>query len=334
MKRIIIFISLLFILAIIASTSIHIIRRYSQTINTGSVYLVIKEGQSLEDISKILLDRKVIRSSRYFIYYGKIKGFDKKIKPGNYILSPGLKVEGIFKKFQSGISDFEIVTIPEGFTLYQIASRLEERNLVKKDSFINIKLDEIDRRKLITPGKGVYYEAEGFLFPDTYYVPKDLSEKEIAELMFHRFESVFSEKYGQRAKELGLSINDVVTIASLIEREAANDEERKRISGVIYNRIKREMPLQIDASVIYAITKGERNIGRLYKSNLKFESKYNTYLYRGLPPGPIASPGRLSIEAALYPEEHDYLYYVLGNNGHVFSRTYEEHVKNVNKYIK
>ena len=145
---------------------------------------------------------------------------------------------------------------------------------------------------------------------------------------------VFTDKYKARAKELGLDVNQVVTIASLIEREAANDKERSRIAGVIYNRLKIGMPLQVDAAVIYAVTKGQKNIETVYYDTLKVESKYNTYLNKGIPPGPIASPGKPSIEAALYPEKHDYLYYVANGNAHVFSKTYEEHLENVKKYIK
>ncbi|MDU4659228.1 MAG: endolytic transglycosylase MltG, partial [Clostridium butyricum] len=165
--------------------------------------------------------------------------------------------------------------------------------------------------------------------------PNGATEKEIANLMFDRFNSVFSDKYVDRAKELGLDINDVITIASLIEKEAANDSERSKIAGVIYNRIEKGIPLQIDASVIYAITKGESKMKKVLYDNLKVQDPYNTYVNKGLPPGPIASPGKPSIEAALYPEEHDYLYYVVnGSGGHVFSKTYEEHLNNVKKYIK
>jgi UPF0755 protein len=152
--------------------------------------------------------------------------------------------------------------------------------------------------------------------------------------MFNRFKSIFSDKYMNRAKELGLSINEVITIASLIEKEAANDTERSTIAGVIYNRIKKGMLLQIDASTIYAVTKGKNSVARLTYNDLKAQDVYNTYVFKGLPPGPIASPGKPSIEAALYPESHEFLYYVLGEKGHVFSKTYEEHLNNVKKYIK
>ena len=187
---------------------------------------------------------------------------------------------------------------------------------------------------MILSKKDVYYDLEGYLFPDTYYILNGTTKDEIINIMVDRFKTVFSHKYEARAKELALDVNQVITIASLIEREAANDSERSRIAGVIYNRIKKGMPLQVDAAVIYASTKGKKSIEKVYYNTIKIKSKYNTYLYKGLPPGPIASPGKTSIEAALYPEKNDYLYYVANGNGHVFTKTYEEHLSNVKKYIK
>lgn len=301
--------------------------------NKSEVYFIVKQGDSINKIAEYLLNKKVIRSKNFFLYYAKIKGFDRNIMVGNYIISTNKDLDFLFKKLTSGKSDFAIVTIPEGYNLYQIAKKLEEKGLLKKEDLLNAKISDFDKEGLIQLDKNAYYELEGYLYPDTYYIPYNLTSKEIINIMFERFINKY-KPFIKRQKELNLSLREVITIASLIEKESYNDEERRRISGVIYNRLQRNMPLQIDATVIYAITKGEKHINRLYYKDYKFESPYNTYKIIGLPPGPIASPGIKSIEAALNPEKHQYLYYVLSGNGHVFSKTYEEHIKNVHKYIQ
>lgn len=311
------------------------LHRYGKTINYTNVYFILKSDSSLDSVAQQLEDKKVIRSGQFLIKYLKIVGVNvEKIPSGNYILKPGTPLNELIEKLKSGKPDFAIVTIPEGYTLYQIAERLENNGLVNKDEFINSNLQGIDTDKLLTNSEDTFYPMEGYLFPDTYYIPYSASKEHILQLMFGDFSRVFSDKYRERTKELGLTVEQVITIASLIEKEAANDAERSRIAGVIYNRLKRDMPLQIDAAVIYANTKGQSSLSKVTSTHLKYDSKYNTYLYKGLPPGPIASPGKPSIEAALYPESHDFLYYVAAENGHVFSKTYEEHLQNVKKYIK
>jgi UPF0755 protein len=333
MKKLLV--SIFIILPLILSlVFVYSMKEYGKTVNSKSIYFVVEEGSSFDKVSKQLKSKGVIKSETYFLLYAKIYQIDKNIKPGKYVLDSNMKLNTLIEKLQSGESDYSIVTIPEGYTLYQTASRLEKLGLGNKDSFIGTEMETINHNGMITENKDVMYELEGYLFPDTYYIPYSATKDEIIDIMFKRFQSVFSAEYRNRAKEMGLSVSEVVTIASLIEREAANDSERSRIAGVIYNRLKRRMPLQIDATVVYAITKGEKSLGRVYNKDYKFPSIYNTYLNQGLPPGPIASPGKASIEAALYPEDHDYLYYVLGSNGHVFSKTYNEHLINVNKYIK
>lgn len=305
------------------------------TVNKENSYLIINSESSLEDISKQLQGKSIIKSKDTFLLYTKLNRFSNNIKGGNFIVKPNTSYKELSLKLQSSQSDFTVVTIPEGFSFYQIAERLEKNTSIKKEDFLGVRISNLTTNSLVLNKTNIYYGLEGFLYPDTYYVPNGATEKEIANLMFDRFNSVFSDKYVDRAKELGLDINDVITIASLIEKEAANDSERSKIAGVIYNRIEKGIPLQIDASVIYAITKGESTMKKVLYDNLKVQDPYNTYVNKGLPPGPIASPGKPSIEAALYPEEHDYLYYVVnGSGGHVFSKTYEEHLNNVKKYIK
>ncbi|RQN02281.1 endolytic transglycosylase MltG [Clostridium butyricum] len=335
MKKIIIMFTILIAVVLIGIGTLFYYFQGLNTVNKENSYLIINSEFSLEDISKQLQDKSIIKSKDTFLLYTKLNRFSNNIKGGNFIVKPNTSYKELSLKLQSSQSDFTVVTIPEGFSFYQIAERLEKNTSIKKEDFLGVRVSNLTTNSLVLNKTNIYYGLEGFLYPDTYYVPNGATEKEIANLMFDRFNSVFSDKYVDRAKELGLDINDVITIASLIEKEAANDSERSKIAGVIYNRIEKGIPLQIDASVIYAITKGESTMKKVLYDNLKVQDPYNTYVNKGLPPGPIASPGKPSIEAALYPEEHDYLYYVVnGSGGHVFSKTYEEHLNNVKKYIK
>lgn len=335
MKKIIIMFTILIAVVLIGIGTLFYYFQRLNTVNKENSYLIINSESSLEYISKQLQGKSIIKSKDTFLLYTKLNRFSNNIKGGNFIVKPNTSYKELSLKLQSSQSDFTVVTIPEGFSFYQIAERLEKNTSIKKEDFLGVRVSNLTTNSLVLNKTNIYYGLEGFLYPDTYYVPNGATEKEIANLMFDRFNSVFSDKYVDRAKELGLDINDVITIASLIEKEAANDSERSKIAGVIYNRIEKGIPLQIDASVIYAITKGESKMKKVLYDNLKVQDPYNTYVNKGLPPGPIASPGKPSIEAALYPEEHDYLYYVVnGSGGHVFSKTYEEHLNNVKKYIK
>jgi UPF0755 protein len=334
MKKVIIIFGILAGMILLSIGASYLVLQGMDTVNSTDSYLIIKNKSSLEDLAKQLEDKSIIKSKRIFLAYTKINGFNSSIKSSKLIIRPGTSYKELVSKFEKAQSDFSIVTIPEGFTLYQIGERLEKYTSIKKEDLLKVNISELASNSIVSTKPDVYFELEGFLYPDTYYVPVGASKKEVIDLMFSRFKRIFSDKYISRTKELGLDINDIIIIASLIEKEAANDEERNKIAGVIYNRLDKGMSLQIDASVIYAITKGKKAILRVTYNDLKTKEKYNTYLYKELPPGPIASPGKPSIEAALYPEKHDYLYYVANGGSHVFSKTYEEHLKNVRKYIK
>ncbi|WP_139904699.1 endolytic transglycosylase MltG [Clostridium thermarum] len=308
--------------------------RYGKTINSGEEYFIIKSDLSFDKGVEQLAKRSIIRSEKAIDLYARFLKLKSNFKAGNYIIKGKSTIEDLLLKLQSGISDFKIITIPEGYSLYKIGEILENYGIISKNELLNASLSDINPTDLILEQPDVIYDLEGYLFPDTYYIPIDADKNKIISIMYENFLRVFSEEYRERAKELGLTVNQVITVASLIEKEAANDAERAKIAGVIYNRLKINMPLQIDAAVIYANTFGERSLNPITKAHLKADSKYNTYVYKDLPPGPIASPGKPSIHAALYPETHDYLYYVAGPDGHVFSKTYEEHLKNINKYLK
>ena len=293
--------------------------------------ITIQKGSSVKAISVQLEGKGIIKNANIFAIYCKLNDKAAKIKAGKYILSSSMSVEQIVDKLTAGNAEIDSVrfTIPEGFELREIADRLESQGLINKDEFYKaIEKSDFDYA-FIKDIPERDDKLEGYLFPDTYEVFKNATEQEIIGKMLGRFDQVFTEDYRQRAKELNMSFDQVITLASIIEREAKLDKERKTISAVFHNRLKKNIKLQSCATVQFALK--ERKEVLTYK-DLEIESLYNTYKYAGLPKGPIASPGAKSIEAALYPEKVDYLYFVANKDGsHVFSKTYQEHLNAQNK---
>lgn len=289
-------------------------------------------NSSTGQIAAILQQEGIIKSSLFFRLYAQYKGYDQKLQAGCYLLSPEMSLDEILTTLQQGVIFKEGLrfTIPEGFTVEQIADKLENEGLVDKETFLRL-CREYPRESSfdflqVVPAQ-VQYPLEGYLFPDTYEIRQDVTPEEIVDLMLRRFDEVFEETFRQRAEELGFSLHEIVTIASLVEKEARVANERPLISAVFHNRLKLEsMPyLQSCATVQYAL--GEAKAVLTYQ-DLEVDSPYNTYLYPNLPPGPIASPGREALIAALYPAEVDYLYFVYKEDGsgeHYFSSTLEEH---------
>ncbi len=301
----------------------------------GPTIVEVPQGASLSYVSDLLQQQGIIKSKLWFRYQAKAKNVDRSIKPGTYTIEPDMTLDDIFELLQKGQQAQQIVlTIPEGFTLYQIAERVEATGLASADEFIEATVAYYTEKGFSFDTSKLFYALEGYLYPDTYYFNVTQTAKDIISRMSKQMDEVFTEEYLKRAKELNLSTHEVLTIASLIEREAYHDQEMKAISGVIYNRLEKTMLLQIDATVIYAIGEGKEHITRVLYAHLESSNPFNTYKHLGLPPGPIAAPSKKAIEAALYPESHDYMYYVLGDNGHVFSKTYSEHLINVDKYRK
>lgn len=296
--------------------------------------IVISKGSSVKSISKLLKNENVIKDSLVFELYCKANKKADKIKAGKYSISNSLDVPEIVNVIVSGKALIDTVkfTIPEGYNLNQIVEKLNSLGVVSPES-INAALEakkygyefigQIPKREK---------QLEGYLFPDTYERYKDTTAEAIVDKLLGRFDAVFTAEYRNRAKELNMSIDQVITLASIIEREAKLDSERKTISAVFQNRLKKNMMLQSCATVQY-LFKEQKEI--LTYKDLEIESPYNTYKHAGLPPGPIASPGLKSIEAALYPENTDYLYFVAKDDGsHIFTKTYNEHLNAQNKMKK
>ncbi len=293
--------------------------------------IVIAKGSSLKVIAGALEKENLIRNKLVFEIYCKLNKTADKMKAGKYQLSNGMTVAEIVDKIASGKALISTVhfTVPEGFNLEQIIDRISETGTVTRDevaSAVNSKTYDYAFIKEIPDREN---KLEGYLFPETYEVYKDAGAEEYIDKMLKQFDTVFTPEYRSRAKELNMSIDEVITLASIIEREAKHENERKTISAVFHNRLKKGMMLQSCATIQYLLK--EQKAVLTYK-DLEIQSPYNTYKNAGLPPGPIASPGKSSIEAALYPEQVDYLYFVAKEDGsHVFTKTYREHLNAQNK---
>ncbi|MBI5830879.1 MAG: endolytic transglycosylase MltG [Armatimonadetes bacterium] len=279
----------------------------------------VQSGASARAVGEQLAGEGVIRSARAFRLRARQKHLG--LKAGAYIVSPAMSVDQLQSLFASGRTAERRVTFPEGFGLGQCAERAEKVGISTADAYLAAATAAAapDAAGLGLPARAT---LEGYLFPDTYTVDPPPNAEKLVALQLRRFEEVWRDIDGDRLLA-GRTRHAVVTIASLIEREARGDDERARIAGVIANRLRTGMRLQIDATVLYALGRHKQ---RVMYSDLKVDSPYNTYRVKGLPPGPICCPGKPSLAAALRPEKHDYLFYVLGpGNRHIFSRTEAEH---------
>ncbi|NBG89094.1 endolytic transglycosylase MltG [Isachenkonia alkalipeptolytica] len=301
--------------------------------NEETVTVEISEGDSLRTVANTLHEEGVIRNRYWFRRQAGEEGVDRNIRPGTYEIPPEEPFTEIFEILQVGEQRESVaVTFPEGFTLYEMGARVEDSGLATREEFIEATEDYYENQALSFDADPLFFSLEGYLYPDTYHFDEDQSAMEIVEIMANRMNQVFTTEDYELMDERDLSLHEILTKASLIERETAFDEESDLIAGVIENRLNQEMRLQIDASVIYAVGEGEEHITRVLYEHLEVENPYNTYRYHGLPPGPIAAPRESSIRAALEPAEHDYLFYVVGTEGHVFAETYDEHLENVAAY--
>ncbi|HSG05455.1 MAG TPA: endolytic transglycosylase MltG, partial [Nitrospiria bacterium] len=290
------------------------------------VYIEIPRGASLRQTGEILFRSGLINGVEGFVVAGKILFIEHQIKPGEYSFSRGMLPVQIISRLREGDVVRYGVTIPEGYSIEQIALLVEEKGLGGAEEFSRLARDPEFTAGLGFPGNTL----EGYLFPESYFFTKSTGMEGIIRAMAEGFQAVFDEAMESRARAIGMTAHEVVTLASIIEKETGAPAERKTISSVFHNRLKKRIPLQSDPTVIYSIPDFD---GNLTRRHLKYRSPYNTYVVRGLPPGPIASPGRDALLAALYPEDGDYLYFVSRNDGtHYFSKTLAEHNRAVDRY--
>jgi UPF0755 protein len=284
------------------------------------VEISIPEHAGMNDVAKILFNHKLIEHPLLFRYAVRIMGADTRIQAGNMTLASGQSLFELIRNLSRTKALGIPVTIPEGRTATDIASILRQKLGLDSAQFMQVVTDTafVHEVGLEAP------TLEGYLFPDTYFIASGSDPRRIASRMVADFRNHLPRTFDEQASRLGLSMNDIMTLASIVEWETYAPEEARLISSVYHNRLRRNMPLQADPTVSYALGKGP---ARLYFSDLKVDSPYNTYLYPGLPPGPINNPGRAAIDAALNPAPTNYLFFVAKGDGtHAFSVTLSEHL--------
>jgi len=320
---------ILLVLAVIAGTALIGVWSSWNTSaqDPGSeVLITIPSGSSFVSASRLLVDAGVVRSLKSFVFLGKIKGLSNSIQAGELKFRTDMTPRQALDVLVRGKAVSYHVTIPEGYNIHLISALLAEKGLGEADRVIELVADPEFVRGLDIPADSL----EGFLFPDTYSWPKGLSEEDILRRMVAKYKSVFTEAMRARAHEINMTELEVVTLASIIEKETGAPEEREQVSAVFHNRLRKGYRLQTDPTVIYGI---ENFNGDLTKKDLRTDHPYNTYTRSGLPVGPIANPGEASLMAALYPAKVSYLYFVARGDGtHVFSNNLIEHNKAVAVY--
>lgn len=293
--------------------------------------VTIPPGTSVNGIAGILYDNKIIRNKTAFMIMIKLLDGESSLKAGDYVISSHLSTEEIIKKIISGDTKNFTVTIPEGFTLPEIKKRLLSYNIIKEKEFDEA-VKKLDISKLLPAGLDT---IEGALFPDTYIFPVSVKPDSIIKAMIKQFKQKLppENELKEYEKKLQFTFKEILIVASLVEKEARHDEDRAKIASVFYNRLRKKMRLESCATIQYILADNRKQ--RLFRSDLQVESPYNTYKHEGLPPTPIANPSQKSINAALNPENTDYLFFVAQPDGyHIFSKTFLEHNNAIKKIKK
>jgi UPF0755 protein len=294
-----------------------------------TVMFEIVKGRSVRSIASELKAKAVLRKSLPFILRYRFFYAPQSLKAGEYQLPLGGSAGEVLDTLIKGRIYLHPLTLAEGLTGKEIMADIAAAGFGRAGEFEAAFRDTGD----IALWDPKAIDLEGYLFPETYHLPRSIAARDILRKMTAQFKAVFGEAGRSRAAELGMSVRDVVTLASLIEKETSLPDERRLVSAVFHNRLRIGMKLDCDPTIIYALKRAGPFEGRLRTKDLKYDSPYNTYLYPGLPPGPITNPGRESLEAALHPADADFLYFVAKNDGgHQFSRTLAEHRTAVNKY--
>ena len=295
-------------------------------IGNKNIEIEIPKGATFRQAVEIFSKERLIRDKILFLFIGRISGIDRKIRAGYYSIYGSVSPLDILKMLKKGqIIEYEI-TVLEGDSLREVAEKLSEKGIINIEDFVQLSSDEdfLASYEIDAP------TFEGYLFPDTYKIPKGMDPEDAIGMMINKMREKYSGELMVRASKLGLSEREVLTLASIIEKEAATDDERYLISAVYHNRLRKGIPLQADPTAIYGIKSFREKITA---KDLQRKTPYNTYIIKGLPPGPIASPGIKSINAALYPADVPYIYFVSNNDGsHLFSVTAEEHQAAVKSY--
>ncbi len=294
------------------------------------VTIRIPKGLPVSSIARLLERNHIIANTNYFKIYYRLFANKSNFKSGEYRFDRPMSVKEVIEKLQEGKVVLHKITIVEGLTISEIAAYLGQNHGINAQDFLN----HARSTHLIQDIDPKADDLEGYLFPDTYMVESNITAEEMVNVMVEKFKEIFTQAMKWRADEMNLTVREVITMATLIEKESASKAERFLVSSVFHNRLRIGMTMGCDPTIIYALKRDNRYPGRLGWAELKYDSPYNTRLHKGLPPGPICCPGYSSIEAALYPENTKYLYFVAKNSSsHFFSASLEEHNRAVQKYI-
>ena len=297
--------------------------------DTDAIPIQVKQGETADQIADTLKEKGVIKNKMAFKSYLKSHNVANKLHAGSYLLSPSMTTEELVNELLNGVGEVIKVTIPEGYILKEVAEEFEKKELMDQDTFWDlVKHYDLSDYSYMKDAPENEHRMEGIFYPETYFFEVGSTPEEVFDTIVGHFDKIWAELPENKS---GLSDYDMLILASMIEKEAKNDKERPTIASVYLNRLERDMPMQCDATILYAMP--ERKT-QLHYSDYKYKSIYNTYLYRGFPPTPICNPGVESLKAACQPDDTDYLYYLwdrVDKDGHIFSKTYKEHLKHQEK---
>jgi UPF0755 protein len=308
----------------------------TETQDGVDVVVEIPKNASAKEIASILKKNGLIRFEQAFVNRLQNSEYRGKLQSGTYTLNTGMNTLDMMKVMAPVVSADEPIdklVVPEGFTIDQIAARCEEQGICTEQEFINavksVTTNDFPYLEDVPATADVRYKLEGYLFPATYDIYQDTTARSLVDWMLRTFQNYYTSELQEQAANMGYSSFEVITMASMVERECKVSEERAIVAGVVNNRLAAGMMLQVDPTVLYPLTDGMYNQTTVTYEDLELDSPYNTYMYTGLPVGPICNPGLECIKAVLYPESHDYLYYHIDNEElgtHIFTETYDEHI--------
>ncbi len=296
-----------------------------------SGYVHVRSDMTAGDVAEEMYNGGYIASPVWFRAAAQMTGQAEQLKEGEYSIDSTMSVQQILAKLTSGKSEAARLVIPEGYTVWQTAKRVAAMGQISEEDFLAAANDASLLYPYMKGNRDVTFAAEGFLFPDTYFVPNDATAEDVVRMMLKNFDNHLNADMKQQIAAKNMSIYQFVTLASLVEKEAKYEEDRPRIASVFLNRLAQHMKLQSDASISYAM--GSHKAAYSI-AETQYDSPYNTYMYEGLPPGPIANPGMACMNAILQAPQTPYLYFVADSDGHnYFAATYEEHMQNVQEHM-
>ena len=304
-----------------------------QSVLGKDIEVTIEKGSTSKDVGAILKKKGIIHYETAFLlklYFSDYKG---KLRYGTFDLNDGMNLSKVIKELATQDGQKEnTFTIPEGYTIEMTANKLEKEGIMSAQEFLTAVTNAAATSKykdILPKKKKVFYQLQGYIYPDTYYLSKDITGDQLVAKILDEFDKKFDSARQEKAKQLGMSVEEVLIRASLLQKETELPEEYPIIAGVIQNRLDKKMKLQFDSTAVYAITKGQYGVARVMYKDLKVDSPYNTYKYKGLPVGPICSPSLEAIDGVLNPQKNDYLYFqmdtVKNDGSNIFTKTYEEH---------